>query len=214
MVFNDYVSACLPELAIRQKTLATYRSMYRCHIQEDLGNKKIQEIQRSDVQAVIRPLPPQTSAMTLAVLKTLFREGIERGLIENSPAAGVKSAKIHITPRKFLTVHELHAADLGKYRSQILFLAYHGLRWSEAVALSNDDIFEGKVHINKSTYGPTKSLAGIREVPLVSDFSEFPRTPKGIRKICHQNGIHIHSLRHSYAYLLKQSGVHVTTAQN
>jgi integrase len=81
------------------------------------------------------------------------------------------------------------------------------------VALSNDDIFEGKVHINKSTYGPTKSLAGIREVPLVSDFSEFPRTPKGIRKICHQNGIHIHSLRHSYAYLLKQSGVHVTTAQ-
>ena len=187
--------------------------MYRCHIHAGLGSKRIEEIRRPDVQAVIRPLPPQTSAMTLAVMKTLFREGISRGLIEHSPAEGVKATPIHVVPRKFMTTGELIRADLGKYRTQILFLAFHGLRWSEAVALTEDDIYDGKVHINKSTYGATKSPAGIREVPFVNEFKVFPKTPKGLRKICHMNGIHIHSLRHSYAYLLKQSGVHVTTAQ-
>ena len=187
--------------------------MYRCHIHAGLGSKRIEEIRRPDVQAVIRPLPPQTSAMTLAVMKTLFREGISRGLIEHSPAEGVKATPIHVVPRKFMTTGELIRADLGKYRTQILFLAFHGLRWSEAVALTEDDIYDGKVHINKSTYGATKSHSGIREVPFVNEFKVFPKTPKGLRKICHMNGIHIHSLRHSYAYLLKQSGVHVTTAQ-
>ena len=151
--------------------------------------------------------------MTLAVVKTLFREAIARGLVENSPAEGVKTPSIRVKPRPFLTVSELSKRDLGKYRTQILFLAFHGLRWSEAVALTSEDISDGKVHITKSALGGTKTLASKRDVPLVSEFKPFPRTPKGVRKICHENGIHIHSLRHSYAYLLKQSGVHVTTAQ-
>ena len=213
MIFEHCAQDFLRELPIRQKTLTTYRSMYRCHIHAGLGAKQIAEIKRSDVQAVLRPLPPQTSAMTLAVMKTLFREGISRGLIETSPAEGVKTPSIQVIPRKFLTTSELENLDLGKYRTQILFLAFHGLRWSEAVALTKEDIYNNKVHVNKSVYGPTKTIAGIREVPYVSEFKTFPRTPKGVRKICHDQGIHIHSLRHSYAYLLKQSGVHVTTAQ-
>jgi integrase len=213
MTLNKCANSIFDQLPIRQKTLATYRSMYRCHIHAGLGSKRIEEIQRSDVQAVIKPLAPQTSAMTLAVMKTLFRECISRGFIDSSPADGVKTPRIQVAPRKFLTTGELIRADLGKYRNQILFLAFHGLRWSEAVALTSEDIYDGKIHVNKSTHGATKSLAGIREVPLVFDFALFPKTPKAIRKVCHENGIHIHSLRHSYAYLLKQSGVHVTTAQ-
>jgi integrase len=42
---------------------------------------------------------------------------------------------------------------------------------------------------------------------------EFPTSPKTLRKVLAPYGITIHSLRHSYAYLLKQQGVHVTTAQ-
>ena len=151
--------------------------------------------------------------MTLAVLKTLFREGIERGLLQDSPTQGIRPPSIKVNPRKFLTSEELLNSNLGKYRTQILFLAFHGLRWSEAVALTPEDIYEGKVHIRRSAYGQTKSALSIREVPFVREFATFPKTPKGVRKICHENGIHIHSLRHSYAYLLKQSGVHVTTAQ-
>jgi len=50
-------------------------------------------------------------------------------------------------------------------------------------------------------------------VPLVSEFKPFPKTPKALRRELAEHGAHIHSLRHTYAYLLKTSGVHVTTAQ-
>ena len=54
---------------------------------------------------------------------------------------------------------------------------------------------------------------GIRSVPLVSTFKVFPKSPKTLRKVLKPYGVDIHSLRHTYAYLLKQQGVHVTTAQ-
>jgi integrase len=69
------------------------------------------------------------------------------------------------------------------------------------------------VWINKSVHGQTKSKAGIRSVPLVSPFIAFPKSPKTLRKVLKPYGVDIHSLRHTYAYLLKQQGVHVTTAQ-
>jgi integrase len=45
-----------------------------------------------------------------------------------------------VKPREFLTWDEVSKASFGKYTPQIRFLALHGLRWSEAVALTVDDI--------------------------------------------------------------------------
>ena len=78
-------------------------------------------------QAVIKPLPPQTGATTLAVLKTIFREAIDNGYCENSPAATVRRPKIQVIPRDFLALQELVELDLPKFRTQIIFLAMHGL---------------------------------------------------------------------------------------
>ena len=97
--------------------------------------------------------------------------------------------------------------------TQIRFLALHGLRWSEAVALTHDDIRDGRIHVTKSVHGQTKSRAGVRVVPLVSEFRKFPTTRRPLRRVLTPHGITIHSLRHTYAYLLKTKGVHVTTAQ-
>jgi integrase len=151
--------------------------------------------------------------MSLAVIKTIFREGVSRGLIEESPADGVKTPGIQVIPRKFMTIEELERADFGRYKPQVMFLAYHGLRWSEAMALTEADIRDGRVYISKSIHGQTKTKSGVRSVPLMSPYIPLPKSPKTLRKVCHENGIHIHSLRHTYAYLLKTSGVHVTTAQ-
>jgi integrase len=118
-----------------------------------------------------------------------------------------------VKPRDFLTWEEVSEGVFGKYSPHIRFLALHGLRWSEAVALTIDDIRDDRVWINKSVHGQTKSKAGIRSVPLVSPFIVFPKSPKTLRKVLKPYGVDIHSLRHTYAYLLKQQGVHVTTAQ-
>ena len=103
--------------------------------------------------------------------------------------------------------------DFGKYTKQVRFLALHGLRWGEAVALTSDDIRDGKIFVNKSIHGATKSRAGMRVIPLVSEFVPLPRHPRTLRKALAPYGITIHSLRHTYAYILKRQGIHVTTAQ-
>jgi len=211
--FESFAIQTISNLPIRKKTLATYRSALKSHVFPILAGRDIREIKRVEIQAVMQGLPPQTAATTLAVMKTVFREALAQQIIQNSPAHGISTPKIIVKPRNFLTWQEVSAGTFGDYTTHIRFLALHGLRWSEAVALTIDDIRDNRVWISKSVHGETKSKAGVRSVPLVSPFIIFPRSPKTLRKVLKPYGVDIHSLRHTYAYLLKQQGVHVTTAQ-
>ena len=211
--FENFAMQTVGNLPIRSKTRATYLSMLRLHIFPLLAHREIGRIKRTDIQSCLVGLPPQTAAMSLAVIKSIFREALAQDLIEVSPAHGVSGPKIMVKPRPFLTWDEVSTGSFGKYTPQIRFLALHGLRWSEAVALTVDDIRDDRVWVNKSVHGETKSKAAIRSVPLVSPFKAFPASPKTLRKVLNPYGVCIHSLRYTYAYLLKQQGVHVTTAQ-
>jgi integrase len=213
MLFQTHAINVVSLLPIRPKTRATYLSMLRLHIFPTLAHRELSAIKRSDIQGTIQGLSPQTSAMSLAVIKTVFREALAQEIIVASPAHGVSGPKIMVKPRNFLTWEEVSKSSFGKYTPQIKFLALHGLRWSEAVALTSEDIRDDRVWVNKSVHGETKSKAGIRSVPLVSPFVAFPTSPKTLRRVLEPHAVDIHSLRHTYAYLLKQQGVHVTTAQ-
>lgn len=213
MLFGDFALEVISTLPIRAKTRQNYASMYRCHIQPYLAAREIKGIRRSEIQELIKDLPPQTMLMTLAVIKTVFREAAAREIIETSPAYGVKTPSLIVPSRKFLTWDELKAADFGRYTPQIRFLALHGLRWGEAVVLTENDIRDGRIYISRSIHGATKSQSGVRVVPLIGDFCQLPKSPKTLRKALKPHGVHIHSLRHTYAYLLKTQGIHVTTAQ-
>jgi integrase len=213
VLFESFAMQTVNNLPIRHKTRATYLSMLRLHIFPTLAHREISTIKRLDIQRTIYGLSPQTCAMSLAVIKTVFREALAQEIVDASPAHGVSGPKIMVKPREFLTWDEVSKSSFGKYDPHIRFLALHGLRWSEAVALNIEDIRDDRVWINKSVHGQTKSKAGIRSVPLVSPFVAFPKSPKTLRKVLKPYGVDIHSLRHTYAYLLKQQGVHVTTAQ-
>jgi integrase len=211
--FHQFADQTIKNLPIRHKTFITYRSMYRCHIKEALGELYLTEVKRTHIQELIAPLPPQTAQMTLAVLKSIYREALAQEIVEYSPAHGVKGQRVIVAPRKFLTWDEIDRLSFGKYTTQIRFLALHGLRWSEAVALTPEDIRDNRIYVTKSVHGQTKSRAGVRVVPLISPFKPLPATRKALRRVLQPYGVTIHSLRHSYAYLLKSKGVHVTTAQ-
>jgi len=213
MIFETFARQVIGDLPIRAKTRSTYLSMVNCHVTPSLGKLSIESITRSDIQGSLRGLPPQTAAMTLAVIKSVYREAQARGVVETSPAHGISGPKIMVSPRKFLTWEEVKYGDFGQYNDCIRFFALHGLRWSEALALSHEDIRDGRIYVSKSLHGQTKSKAGIRTVPLMCELPQFPTSPKTLRKVLKPYGVTIHSLRHSYAYLLKQQGVHVTTAQ-
>jgi integrase len=213
MELLEYALHTFSVLPIRKKTLATYRSMFKCHIQSVLGGIELEAITRSDIKRCISGLPPQTAATTLSIIKMLFREALQDGIIEKSPVHGLRGPRVMVAHRKFLTWEEIERIHFGKWNHQIRFLALHGLRWSEAVALTHADIRDGKIYVTKSVHGATKSLSGMRVVPLIGEFKVFPKHPRTLRKALKPHGVTIHSLRHTYAYILKRKGIHVTTAQ-
>ena len=112
--FDLFAQSVIASLPVREKTRGNYRSMYRCHIQAALGTMHLEDIDRSMVQELIIKLPAQTSLMTLAVMKSIFREAVARGVIELSPAKGVSSPSLNVAPRRFLTWEQVRDGDFGK----------------------------------------------------------------------------------------------------
>ena len=145
-------------------------------------------------------------------MSVIYREALNREIVSVSPVATITAPKSRPKAQRFLTWEEVSKTDFGKFDSHINFLALHGPRWGEAVALRESDIYDEKVHINKSMYGPTKTPSGVREVPYFGYFKQFPKTRVGIAGALAEFGVTIHSLRKTYAHFLKINDVHVTTA--
>ena len=213
MRLEIFALATIGVLILRDKTKQDYLSALKCHVFPKLGDHEMKSITKKDIQEVVQDLEPPIAAKTLAVLKTVFREAIDYGYLEISPTMGVRTKQIRNIPRKFLRWEEIKELEFGKYGCQIRFLAAHGLRWSEALALTPTDFVDGRILVTKSIHGESKSKSSVRVVPQVTEFEEFPRSPKTLRNVLDPYGVCIHSLRHTYAYLLKQQGIHVTTAQ-
>ena len=209
---DSFANSLWPVLAVTKKTLENYVVNYTRNISPELGQQSLGKVTKAELIEVLSPLPPQTQYQTLMCVRSIYREALYRELIEESPVAKIKAPRITVKPQKFLTWEELNSIDFGYQNSRIRFLALHGLRWGEAVALRPEDIFDGKVHITKSVHGATKSKAGVREVPHLSEYCSFPRYQKSVARALNPFGVTVHSLRKTYAYTLKSSQVHVTTA--
>jgi len=212
ITLDAFATSIWKHLKITKKTLANYKGTYRLHISPSLGSKLIAEVTRKDLLEVLAPLSPHTYYQTLMSCRVIYREAVDRELLEISPAGLIKAPKLTNKPYKFLTWEQVESTNFGKYDEQIKFLALHGLRWGEAVALTKDDIYDQKVHVTKSVHGATKTQAGVRVVPYLGHFNPLPRTPRPLRKALQPYGVNIHSLRKTYAYFLKSNDVHVTTA--
>ena len=209
---DSFAQSLWKQLKVTKKTLANYKGTYRLHISPSLGAKLLSEVTRRDMLEALSLLTPHTYYQTLMTCRVIYREAINRELVDVSPVAAIKAPKLTNKPYKFLTWEQVHQTNFGKYDEQIKFLALHGLRWGEAVALTQEDIYDQKVHITKSIHGATKTQAGVRVVPYLGHFNPLPKTPKPLRKALEPYGVNIHSLRKTYAYFLKSNDVHVTTA--
>jgi integrase len=212
MTLDEFANHCWKFLPVTKKTVQNYKGAYNRNISTHLGQRELNSITKRELVEALAALTPQTYFQTLMMLRTLFREALLRDLVDISPVASIKAPKVNVKPQKFLTWEEIKGIDFGKYDSQIKFLALHGLRWGEAVALRLEDISENRVNISRSIHGFTKTPAGIRAVPYLGYFKVFPRTRVPIAKALEPYGVTIHSLRKSYAYFLKSNNVHVTLA--
>jgi hypothetical protein len=213
MTVDEWVDQVWTLLSIRAKTLYDYKHFYRHNLQAAIGHMAVDKVDSAELQRALLVLPPQTARHTLMVAKSIFREAAIYNITKNNPTIGLRTAPIQQKERKFLTWNEVDALDWGRYNNQIRFLAAHGLRWSEATVLTQEDIHDGSVWVNRSFYGPCKSKTSVRRIPYLGYFAEFPLTYKAIRKAASLHDVTVHSFRRTYAYLLKTQGIHVTTAQ-
>ena len=213
MIVNEWVITLWTVLNVRPKTLSNYKHLYKLHLEPVIGCLDLDKVPPVLIQKQLLSLPPQTSRHALMLVKTIYREARLFEKTKANPALGLKTPAIQVSDRKFLTWEEVKNKDWGRYNEQIQFLALHGLRWSEAVALTEEDIRDGFVYISKSVYGPCKSKSSIRKVPYLGHFAPFPSSYKPLQKCANTQGVTVHSFRRTYAYLLKTQGVHVTTAQ-
>ncbi len=212
MNLDEFANLCWPLLPVAKKTIENYRGAYSRNVSKALGSKEMASITKSQFLDLLAPLAPQNYTQTLMTLRVLYREAINREIIDESPVAKIRPPRITVMPSKFLTWEEVSGTDFGKYDSQIKFLALHGLRWGEAIVLTQEDIRDDKVYITKSKTGPTKTSAGNRVVPYFGYFKSFPKSRHAIANKLHDHGVTIHSLRKTYAYFLKSNQVHVTAA--
>jgi integrase len=213
MLVDEWIETVWTVLNVRAKTLKDYKHLYKSHLKPVIGLLEIDSVSSKDLQVKLLSLPPQTARHTLMLAKTIWREAENYGVANNNPLRKLKTAPIQITPKKFLTWEEVNNLDWGRYNQQIRFLALHGLRWSEAAALTSGDIRDGSVLVSRSVYGACKSKSSVRRVPYLGYFKQFPKTYKPLQICANRHGVTVHSFRRTYAYLLKTQKIHVTTAQ-
>lgn len=213
MLVSEWVETLWTVLNVRPKTLQNYKHQYRRYLKDVMGSYELDLVKPVELQQCLLALPPQTSRHCLMLIKTIYREANLYGHTKANPSIGLKTPQIQLSEKKFLTWDEVNSRSWGRYDEQIRFLALHGLRWSEAVAITESDIRDGFVYVSKSVYGPCKSKSSIRKVPYLGHFSPLPVSYKPMQKCANKQGVTVHSFRRTYAYLLKTQGVHVTTAQ-
>jgi len=199
-------------LDVTAKTLKNYSGAFQRYLAPKLGELEVELIRPQDLIEALIGLNPQTKYQALMTCRTILRSGVENGILQENIATKVKPPKLHVKPGRFLTWNELSKIDFGKQTKRIRFLALHGLRYGEAAALEESDIRGGRVYITKSKYGATKSRAGVRSVPHLSEFEKFAIHQNRIADALKPYGVNVHSLRKTYAYILKSANVHVTTA--
>ncbi len=213
MLVNEWVEILWGVLNVRPKTLLNYKHQYGKYLEPVMGSVELDKVEPVAIQRCLLSLPPQTSRHCLMLIKTIYREAALYGQSTINPSLGLKTPAIQLSEKKFLTWEEVNSKEWGRYNEQIRFLALHGLRWSEAAVITEDDIRDGFVFISRSVYGPCKSKSSIRKVPYLGHFEPLPITYKPMQKCANLHGVTVHSFRRTYAYLLKTQGVHVTTAQ-
>lgn len=240
--------------AVRYNTSECYKSPLK-DVKAALGESYINQITPSDCQRFInnyassgkglKPRARQTVNLRLIVLNQIFKYAVNCGDIAANPAQYTeipkglsKTRRLAPEPEQLETVE---GNDEGFYLYP-MFLLYTGMRKTEALALTWEDInFKTKkITVNKIVEfhgskpvvrAQAKSEAGEREVPLLKPLEAALRPLKGTGYIFTGKdglltkgefdyrwrksglGITAHQLRHAYATKMYEAGIDAESAQ-
>ncbi|WP_394289557.1 tyrosine-type recombinase/integrase [Microbacterium sp.] len=144
----------------KRSTLSRVRSIARIRVIPDLGERRIGDLTKGDVNEWVRTLEgePETIRKTVSVLRGVLGYAVDHNRIHTNPASKIAQPKIAKKQKRYLThaqVGDLYTAINATNRGEehgyglvALVLAYTGLRWSELYGLRIADIDLRKRRIN------------------------------------------------------------------
>lgn len=155
-----------------------YGMVVNGHIIEAIGAMKMQKVAKPHLQALVSTwsdtMKPSTVRLYATVLKAMFREAVDSGILYRNPADRLNLPKLGTTERRALSVEEMNDL-LAKLQGSRLYLPTllaltTGLRRGEVLGLKWSSI-EGNVltvtqQITERGVHDPKSAAGRRRITL------------------------------------------------
>lgn len=160
--------------AVREKTIEDYRGMVETHLKPAFGQRKVTELSPSDVARLIMKmkragLKTWTVKKALTPLSSAYAVAVRDGLVASSPTTKLlphERPKGDQSEKRCLSTSEidrlLSATESKRWKTLFSLLVFSGLRISEALALTWEDVTEDTISVRES-----KTEAGVREVMLV-----------------------------------------------
>ena len=179
---GEYAKAVVARRKLRPATVALYDKLLGLTIEPELGEKALGEVTSADVSDWYREqkATPTQQANAYGLLKSIFKEAVEEGLVEANPCR-VKGGGQKERARE---IEVLSVAQLERYllavpearRVPLLLAGWCGLRSGEVRGLRvrDLDLDAGVVHVRQAVVrlkgrlliGPPKTAAGVRSVAI------------------------------------------------
>ena len=183
LTFGDYAEAWrAKQLHHRPGTAENVEGHLRRYIVKTLGRRALVEVTRQDVQDAVTvwsaSLAPSTLRVTYGYLTTIFRDAVHDGVVEASPCVRInlpRRERQRVVPLTVDQVRTIAASVPAWCRGMVLLGAGTGLRSGELRGVTADRVRDGVVDVDRQmidvvagmpVWGPPKSEAGVRRVPL------------------------------------------------
>jgi integrase len=148
VTFKEYAEKWrLDQLQHRPSTAEHVEQVLRKHLYPAFGNRPLGSITPSAVQAFVTSLSAKLAPATVKInhsyLVSVFKAAVRDRIVAVSPCVGINLPQVvrpqvnPLTPRQ---VERMQKALPERYRALVYFIAYSGLRSSEAFALTTDRI--------------------------------------------------------------------------
>lgn len=167
-----------------RKSTGGSTAQYVTRVTAALGTRRIDELTRADVQAMITEwstsgtYSPSTIRSTYTALTGSMKLAVADGLLDASPCAGVKLPKVErprVVPLTTDQVTTIAGRVPEHYRAMVWLAAASGMRGGELRGLTPDRISGTVITVDRQlieregrtpVFGPPKSDAGVRTIDV------------------------------------------------
>ncbi|MCY7961336.1 site-specific integrase [Bacillus spizizenii] len=183
-LYKDYAEKWLRTIKVEEQTLSSYESYFKNHITPGLGDLKLNEIAKSDIEKLVsnmleNDLSAKTIRKAVVIIKASLEKAVDDGLIGVNPAKKVDLPKLKETEFNIWTQDQIEIF-LEAAKSDRLFTLFRlalmtgmrrgellGLRWKDIrFDLNTVTIQQTLSNDGKKILKGTKSRAGRRTINL------------------------------------------------